>query len=484
MKKKGILILASVVVICALGLVLSPLMDWNVNSDQTSGNIGKTSRFSRKTAVEGVSNMQELLLNDEAYKNGVVAGYVVMQTRAKQFDALVDLSNQAAGGISEFDAVLKDMNDIRPTIDNVCASLTEAGNDINAALGGQNRPDLAQNTINASLAYTTLQKQNKLADRFITTTDNYLKNADGSEQLKFVRDQWVNYQQMTAALNNDTKAAAELEKKGYTLTPEQTANALNNCYLSDATVLISNAYLCNTLDVDNNLSNVLTNDVFQHAVLACSVNDVVSSTQTLGEVVNDMVSNSENLSNITNEVISNETIVRNIVNETISNITNETVSNITNETVSNITNETVSNITNETVSNITNETVSNITNETVSNITNEVVSFHMLSNAVLGNSTEIMKSFDQVVIKNAVLSNSDVMRNSSDVMRNSSDVMRNSSDVMRNSSDVMRNSSDVMRNSSDVMRNSSDVMRNSINDAIKNMAVGNQTGVGFLVKDL
>ena len=442
MKKKGILILASVVVICALGLVLSPLMDWNVNSDQTSGNIGKTSRFSRKTAVEGVSNMQELLLNDEAYKNGVVAGYVVMQTRAKQFDALVDLSNQAAGGISEFDAVLKDMNDIRPTIDNVCASLTEAGNDINAALGGQNRPDLAQNTINASLAYTTLQKQNKLADRFITTTDNYLKNADGSEQLKFVRDQWVNYQQMTAALNNDTKAAAELEKKGYTLTPEQTANALNNCYLSDATVLISNAYLCNTLDVDNNLSNVLTNDVFQHAVLACSVNDVVSSTQTLGEVVNDMVSNSENLSNITNEVISNETIVRNIVNETISNITNETVSNITNETVSNITNETVSNITNETVSNITNETVSNITNETVSNITNEVVSFHMLSNAVLGNSTEIMKSFDQVVIKNAVLSNSDVMRNSSDVMRN------------------------------------------SINDAIKNMAVGNQTGVGFLVKDL
>ena len=81
-----------------------------------------------------------------------------------------------------------------------------------------------------------------------------------------------------------------------------------------------------------------------------------------------------------------------------------------------------------------------------------------------------MKSFDQVVIKNAVLSNSDVMRNSSDVMRNSSDVMRNSSDVMRNSSDVMRNSSDVMRN--------------SINDAIKNMAVGNQTGVGFLVKDL
>ena len=212
MKKKGIIILSSVVVVCALGLLLSPLMDWNVDSDQTSGNIGKTSRFSRKTATEGVSNMQELLLNDEAYKNGVVASYVVMQTRAKQFDALVDLSNQAAGSISEFDAVLKDMNEVRPMIDNVCASLSEAGEDINAALSGQNRPDLAQNTLNASLAYTTLQKQNKLADRFITTTDNYLKTSEGTDDLKFVRDQWVNYQQMTAALNKDDKAAAELRK--------------------------------------------------------------------------------------------------------------------------------------------------------------------------------------------------------------------------------------------------------------------------------
>ena len=94
MKKKGIIILTSVVVVCALGLIVAPLLDWNVEPGKTSGNIAKSSRFSRKTADEtALSNLQELILNDEAYKNGVVASYVVMQTRAKQFDALVDMSN-------------------------------------------------------------------------------------------------------------------------------------------------------------------------------------------------------------------------------------------------------------------------------------------------------------------------------------------------------------------------------------------------------
>ena len=56
-------------------------------------------------------------------------------------------------------------------------------------------------TINASLAYTTLQKQNNLATRFIETTDKYLETAQGDDKLKLVRDQWLEYQQMTAALD-------------------------------------------------------------------------------------------------------------------------------------------------------------------------------------------------------------------------------------------------------------------------------------------
>ena len=59
------------------------------------------------------------------------------------------------------------------------------------------------NAINAALADTTLQKENKLADRFIETTDKYLEAAEGDDRLKFVRDQWVDYQKMTAALEGE-----------------------------------------------------------------------------------------------------------------------------------------------------------------------------------------------------------------------------------------------------------------------------------------
>jgi hypothetical protein len=299
MKKKGIIILTSVVVICALGLLLSTLVDWPVNMNQSSGNISKSSRFSRKTADETVlNNMQELILNDEAYKNGVVASYVVMQTRAKQFDALVDLSNEVAGDIKEYDGLLKDMNKAKPMIDNVCASLATAGDDLNGAFKGENRPDLAQNTINASLAYTTLQKQNSLADRFIATTDNYLKNNEGSDKLKFVRDQWVDYQRMTAALEGDKKAAEELENKGYKLNPEQTAATLNEFSVNEAVNIYDAAVLSREFEMKSSpLADAFNEEMVRDIVVAGYVKGdtdlgfEIDLNKPLSEFSNDMVAN-------------------------------------------------------------------------------------------------------------------------------------------------------------------------------------------------
>ena len=112
------------------------------------------------------------------------------------------MSNEVAGNIPAFAEVLKDMNAQRELVDNVASSLAESAEKLNAALSGEECPDLAQSSINASLAYMTLQKQNNLANRFIETTDKYLETAQGDDKLKLVRDQWLDYQQMTAALLN------------------------------------------------------------------------------------------------------------------------------------------------------------------------------------------------------------------------------------------------------------------------------------------
>ncbi len=177
MKKKSIIILCSVVAICAIGLISSFFVDWPVDFHQAEGDIAKAARFSREQISDKLTNMEELLQTDSVFKDGIVAAQVVMQTRAIQFGTLVDMSNEVAGNIPAFAEVLKDMNANIEMVNNVTSSLAESAEKLNAALGGEECPDLAQSTINASLAYTTLQKQNNLATRFIETTDKYLETA-------------------------------------------------------------------------------------------------------------------------------------------------------------------------------------------------------------------------------------------------------------------------------------------------------------------
>ena len=190
-KKTTIYIVVSILAVCLLGVVLSMVIDWPVDTSKSSGNIAKTSRFNRKTASDGASNMQELLLNDEEFKNSVVAAYLVMDARANQFNALVDASDEVAGKIPAFSDVLKDMKAAKPMLSNVCAQMKTLASDLDAVLGGETRADLAQNTTNAALAYNTLQKSNNLATRFIDAADAYLAKNAGDDRLKFIRDQWV-----------------------------------------------------------------------------------------------------------------------------------------------------------------------------------------------------------------------------------------------------------------------------------------------------
>ena len=262
--KKGLIILSSVIAVCAVGLVISPLVDWSVDTGSTSGNIGKSSRFSRKTADEGLSNMEELIVSDPEYKDGIVTAYMVMHTRAQQFSNLVDMSNEVAGDIPAYADVIDEMNKVYVTVNNVCASLIRAGENINATLNGEKRPDLAQNTINASLAYSTLQKQNKLATQFIEVTDEYVKTNEASDRLLFVRDQWVDYQLMTAALEGDEKSAEALEKKGSLLTAEKSVAALGSFTIGQQVSVLESACISNTLDVENSVVRAVPDEVISN----------------------------------------------------------------------------------------------------------------------------------------------------------------------------------------------------------------------------
>lgn len=257
--KKTVYIIFSVLAVCLGGVILSKVINWPVDTESAGGNIAKTSRFSRKTAEGGASNMQELLLSDEDYKGGILATYVIMKARADQFGALVNLSSEAAGGIQEFQPVLQDMKKALPTVNNVCASLQTACEDLDSVLGGGTPKNLEQDANNAALAYSTLQKLNKLADCFIETTDKYLQNADADDRLKLVRDQWVSYQQVTAVLADDARLAQDLEERGMLLDAEQSRNALNafdSGSLEHLSNIIPGAAVARMTELTNGLADV------------------------------------------------------------------------------------------------------------------------------------------------------------------------------------------------------------------------------------
>ena len=261
MKKKTLIILSVAAVVVVAGFVLSNFINWPVDVSKTEGDIGKVARFSREADAEKLTNLEELLKADSEYQEMQVMAYALMQLRSEQFASLVDLSNQVAGEIPEYAPLIQKMNEVGRMVNNVNAQLKEAGKNLDEALSGKECPELTQNTINASLAYTQLQKHNALADQFIETTDKYLANAKGSDQLKLVRDQWVDYQKLTAALEDNKESAKALDEKGYLLTSEKAEAALGAHADATQKVMRLNTMICKKLRMSTNLNMVLAGRV-------------------------------------------------------------------------------------------------------------------------------------------------------------------------------------------------------------------------------
>ena len=265
-KKKLTIIVCSVLAVLVVGLLVNHFFNWTIDFSSASGDISKASRFSREMESEKLTNMEELLKTDTTFKDGIVVAQMVMQTRAVQFGALVDMSNQVAGNIPAFAEVLKEMNATLEMVNNVANSLLESGNNLEAALSGKECSNLEQTTINASLAYTTLQKQNKLANKFIDTTDKYLKTAKGDDHLKFVRDQWVDYQKMTAALDGDKDAAEAMAKKGNLLSGEKALVAMADFGVANQAAMVQSALIIKNTGIDGSLVSALSEEALNNVV--------------------------------------------------------------------------------------------------------------------------------------------------------------------------------------------------------------------------
>jgi hypothetical protein len=120
-----------------------------------------------------------------------------------------------------------------------------------------------------------------LANKFIDTTDKYLKTAKGDDHLKFVRDQWVDYQKMTAALDGDKDAAEAMAKKGNLLSGEKALVAMADFGVANQVAMVNSAYMTKNTGVEgSSLANVLSEEVLYDVITKIrSAAEVFSNTQ-------------------------------------------------------------------------------------------------------------------------------------------------------------------------------------------------------------
>ena len=392
MKKKTVIILGSVVVVC--GAFSSLFVDWPVDFSSASGDIAKATRFSREQASEKLTNMEELLQTDSAFKETIVVSQVVMQTRAAQFGTLVDMSNEVAGNIPAFAEVLKEMNASREMVNNVSTSLAESGEKLNAALSGEESPELAQSTINASLAYTTLQKQNKLATRFIETTDKYLETAKADDQLKFVRDQWLEYQQMTAALEGDKESAEALAKKGNLLSGEKALSAMQTFGLANQVSILCCSHLAQSMNVESKLASSIEPQV---------LDNIVSRIRSAAEVTMQKMSAGSNLQASQVETLFSSAVGEAIKNVSSNGVASQVAAGLANAALASVNADKIASVNAEKIASVNAEKIANVSAEKIANQTLAMGKRGSvcMSTVNMGAAGNVVSAFNKVMVSNA-----------------------------------------------------------------------------------
>ena len=359
-KKKLTIIVCSVLAVLVVGLLVNHFFNWPINTNDASGDISKASRFSREMESEKLTNMEELLKNDTTFKEGIVLAQVVMQTRAAQFGTLVDMSNEVAGNIPDFAEVLKEMNATLEMVNNVVNSLIKSGQNLDNALSGKECANLEQTTINASLAYTTLQKQNKLANKFIETTDKYLKTAEGSDVLKFVRDQWVDYQKMTAALEGDKDAAEAMAKKGNLLNAERTLAAVISFNPGSVAHLMNGADIQNEMGIENSLHSAISAETMHNVVTTIRNAAAEYCQNTAAETMNNSQASAKFNQTVSEVMYNTAAVVSNTGRATMQNTGRATMQNTGRATMQNTGRATMQNTGRATLQNTSIQMMNNI----------------------------------------------------------------------------------------------------------------------------
>ena len=84
--------------------------------------------------------------------------------------------------------------------------------------------------------------------------------------MKLVRDQWLEYQQMTAALEGDKASAEALAKKGNLLSGEKALAAVANFRIAERIIVLQSCEMAQRINVSTQLGNAVSPQVLESEI--------------------------------------------------------------------------------------------------------------------------------------------------------------------------------------------------------------------------
>lgn len=206
--KKFLFVLVPLIVGYVLGIVIGVP---NLDSNQLSGDIGKVSKYNKKSVDPAIKAMEEKILNDSTYLQGTVATLLVVNERMEDFSNTVEYIKEATAQVSDLENqvnTLVQLNEISTNAQEQCAKAVDA---ISQIINGE-ESDLENAMNRTTLAYMSLSRQIKAAKQFVADAEALVASNKVSEEkaaeLQAACALWANYCTIEALINNDEEELA------------------------------------------------------------------------------------------------------------------------------------------------------------------------------------------------------------------------------------------------------------------------------------
>lgn len=205
-KKTKVVRAIAIIAVLVVGYFAGAIIGWPIiDIDSTSGDIGKVRRNQQDVAVNLNTDFDKQLISDSVFLQETEFIQCYILSRSAEFVAISKQSMEAMQNIpdfSEVNALMQQINQLGLNAENASLKAVAA---LDGVVKGEGDGSFEQLSKNAIIAFLMLDNTASQSKNYVKAVDEFLKDkkVDDYVDLAFSRDLWVNFNFVSASVNQD-----------------------------------------------------------------------------------------------------------------------------------------------------------------------------------------------------------------------------------------------------------------------------------------